>query len=144
MSDDHGTPETPVSPETSQPEPSPFVTGLKGRCPRCGEGRLFKGFLATEERCDVCGLDLTFAESADGPAVLIMFLVGFIIVGLALFVELNYQPPMWLHMVLWIPLIVILSLVLLRPLKGLAIALQYVNRAREGRLGEDDADGDAA
>ncbi len=127
----------------SQAGPSPFVTGLAGRCPRCGEGHVFKGFLDIRDRCEVCGLDLTFADAADGPAVAIMFVVGFLVVGMALVVELAYQPPIWLHMVIWIPLIVILSLGLLRPLKGLTIALQYVNRAREGRL-DDHGDGDAA
>ncbi len=114
--------------------PSPAAAGFKGRCPRCGEGRLFKGFLSLEEKCDHCGLAYDFADSADGPAVFIMFIVGFIVVGLALWVEFTYEPPIWLHLVMWFSLTGILSLLLARPLKGIMIALQYHHRAEEGRL----------
>jgi uncharacterized protein (DUF983 family) len=114
--------------------PSPFATGLRCRCPRCGEGRLFAGFLRIAPTCANCGLDFAFADSADGPAVLIMFLAGFLVVGLALWVELAYEPPIWLHMALWLPLTVIVCLALLRPAKALAVALQWVNRAEEGRV----------
>jgi uncharacterized protein (DUF983 family) len=114
--------------------PSPVTTGLSGRCPRCGEGRLFQGFLTLRPRCSACGLDFAFADSADGPAVLIMFLAGFVLVGLVLAVELAYEPPIWVHLLLWIPATILLCLALLRPMKGLAIAFQYVNRAEEGRL----------
>ena len=123
MTDDH-----------TYPPQSPYSTGIAGRCPRCGEGRLFSGFLSTAPRCGNCGLDYSFADSADGPAGFVIFIVGAIVVGAAFFVEFSYQPPYWLHLVLWIPLILILSLGLLRPLKGLMIALQYVHKAREGRL----------
>ncbi len=113
---------------------SPFAAGLRGRCPRCGEGRLFKGFLSLKPRCDACGLDYAFADSGDGPAVFIMFIVGFIVCGLALWVEFTYEPPMWLHMVVWLSLTVILCLLLARPAKALMIALQFQNKAEEGRL----------
>lgn len=113
---------------------SPFITGLRGRCPRCGEGRLFQGFLKPRAQCEACGLDFTFADSGDGPAVFIMFIAGFLVVGSALFVELRYEPPFWVHAMLWIPMVLIVCLGLLRPLKGLMIALQYANKAEEGRL----------
>lgn len=116
------------------PPLSPADTGLKGRCPRCGEGRLFNGFLSTAPRCESCGLDLSFADSGDGPAVFIILIVGFIIVAGALVTEVKYQPPYWVHAVIWLPLTAILSLGLLRPAKGLMIALQYRNKAEEGRL----------
>ena len=110
--------------------PQPVTaTGLAGRCPRCGEGRLFDGFLTVAPRCQNCGLDFSFADSADGPAVFIMLFVGFIVVGLALFVEFTFHPPYWLHAILWIPLTLGLSLGLLRPLKGWLIAQQYVRKA---------------
>jgi uncharacterized protein (DUF983 family) len=110
-------------------------TGMRGRCPRCGEGRLFSGFLTPAERCANCGLDLAaFADSGDGPAVFVIMIVGFIVVGLALFVEFTFAPPYWLHALLWIPLILILSFGLLRPLKGFLIAQTYRHRAAEGRL----------
>lgn len=113
---------------------SPFSAGLRCRCPRCGEGRLFQGFLTPRKSCERCGLDLAFADSGDGPAVFIMFIAGFLVVGAALFVELRYEPPFWVHAVLWVPAVLIVSLGLLRPLKGLMIALQYANKAEEGRL----------
>jgi uncharacterized protein (DUF983 family) len=112
----------------------PTATGMRGRCPRCGEGRLFTGFLTVPPRCSACGLDFSFADSGDGPAVFIMMIVGFVVVGLALVVEFTLHPPYWLHALLWIPLVLILALGLLRPLKGWLIAQQYRHRAEEGRL----------
>jgi len=112
----------------------PIMRGLCGRCPRCGEGRLFNGFLALAPRCERCGLDYSFADSADGPAFFVMFISGFIVVFAALAVEVLYRPPFWLHAVLWVPLILITTLLPLRPVKGLLIALQYHHTAAEGRL----------
>jgi uncharacterized protein (DUF983 family) len=114
--------------------PSPVAAAMRGRCPRCGEGRLLSGFLNTAPRCEVCGLDFKFIDSGDGPAVFVILIVGFIVVGAALYTEVKYQPPMWLHAVLWLPLILGLSLGLLRPLKGAMIGLQYQNKANEGVL----------
>jgi uncharacterized protein (DUF983 family) len=116
------------------PPVEPFSAGLKGRCPRCGEGRLFQGYLKLKPRCGVCGLDYQFADSADGPAVFVMLIIGFIIVGLALYVEVSYGPPLWVHFLLWLPLTLILCLPTLRILKGVMIALQYSNKAEQGRL----------
>ena len=113
---------------------SPFVAGLRCRCPRCGEGHLLQGFLTPRAACECCGLDFAFADSGDGPAVFIMFIAGFLVVGAALLVELRYEPPFWVHALLWIPFVLMVSLGLLRPLKGLMIALQYANKAEEGRL----------
>ena len=86
-------------------------------------------------RCDACGLDYSFADAGDGPAVFIMFLAGFIVVGSALIVEALYHPPYWVHAALWLPLIAIVTLGPLRPMKGLMIALQYHHKAEEGRFG---------
>ncbi len=119
--------------DTDRTPPSPLGTGLRGRCPRCGQGHLFKGFLSLRPACEACKLDYAFADSGDGPAVFIMFIVGFVVVGLAFWVEFTYEPPMWVHMALWLPLVVILSLLLARPLKGVAVALQFYNKAEEGR-----------
>ncbi|MCB9993290.1 MAG: DUF983 domain-containing protein [Hyphomicrobiaceae bacterium] len=118
--------------------PNPFATGFAGRCPRCGEGHLFAGFLKTSSRCESCGLDLAFADSGDGPAIFIMFIVGFVVVSLALIVNVLFNPPMWVHLLLWIPVTIGLSLALLRPFKGIMIALQYRNDAREGQQTDDD------
>ena len=109
-------------------------SGLRGYCPRCGKGKLFAGFLALAPRCEHCGLDFSFADSADGPAFFVMFISGFIVAGSALVVELIYAPPYWVHAALWGPLILITTLVPLRPLKGLMIALQYRHGAAERRF----------
>ena len=114
--------------------PPPISTGLRGRCPRCGRGHLFKGFLSLKPQCEVCGLEYAFADSGDGPAFFVMSIIGFVVVALALWVEFAYEPPLWVHMVLWLSLTVVLSLVLVRPFKGVLIALQFQHRAEEGRL----------
>jgi uncharacterized protein (DUF983 family) len=114
--------------------PSPALSGLLGRCPRCGKGHLFQGFLTVKPACEACGLDLRFADSGDGPAVFIMLIAGFIVVGGVLFVEVSYEPRWWVHALLWPPIVIGLCLGMLRPLKGLMIALQYANKAEEGRL----------
>jgi uncharacterized protein (DUF983 family) len=116
------------------PPQSSLKIGLKSRCPRCGEGKLFTGFLTVPPTCDVCGLDYAFADAGDGPAVFIMMIAGFIIVGLALYVEVAFQPPYWVHAVLWIPLTLFLTVGMLRPLKGWLIAQQYKHKAEPGRL----------
>jgi uncharacterized protein (DUF983 family) len=107
------------------------------RCPRCGQGKLFKGFLSLRPACTSCGLDYAFIDSGDGPAVFVILIIGFIIVGLALWVDISWSPPFWVHILLWLPLTLILCLPLLRLLKGLMIGLQYRNRAAEGRLSDD-------
>jgi len=112
----------------------PISRGLRGRCPRCGEGSLFRGFLTLRPRCESCGLDLSFADAGDGPAVFVILLGGFLVVFAALITEVLYRPPFWLHAVLWLPLILTVTLVPLRLIKGLLIDLQYHHKAQEGRL----------
>ena len=120
----------------SQPSPpSPFVAGLTARCPACGKGRLFQNFVALRPRCEVCGLDYGFADAGDGPAIFIMLVGGFIVVGAALIVEVLYRPPYWVHAALWGPLILLVTLGPLRAVKGLLIALQFHHKAAEGRYG---------
>ncbi len=116
------------------PPLSPYSTGIAGRCPRCGEGRMFNGFITVAEKCDHCGLDLKFADAGDGPAIFVMLIAGFIIVGAALWLEVNYEPPMWVFLVIFLPLTLIVCLGMLRPLKGVLVALQYANKAEQGRL----------
>src|SRR3546814_2156685 len=88
---------------------SPWSTGVRCRCPRCGEVAMFRGFLQVRPECGSCGLDLSEVDTGDGPAVFIIFVVGFIVVALAAWVELAYMPPIWVHMTLWIPIIIIRS-----------------------------------
>jgi uncharacterized protein (DUF983 family) len=111
------------------------MRGLRGRCPHCGEGRLFAGFLSLRPKCESCGLDYRFADSGDGPAVFVILGAGFVVVFAALLVEVLYRPPYWLHAALWLPLILLTTLAPLRAIKGLLIALQYHHKAEEGRWG---------
>jgi uncharacterized protein (DUF983 family) len=111
---------------------NPFLAGALGRCPCCGKGPLYSGFLKLTPVC-ACGYPLAKADSGDGPAVFVMMIVGFVIVFSALFTEIAYHPPIWFHLVAWLPLGALLSLALLRPIKGLMIAAQIRNRASEHR-----------
>ena len=120
--------------ERHSPPQSPVSVGLAGRCPRCGQGKLFKGLLAVAPRCEACDLDFSFADAGDGPAVFVTLIAGFLILGAAVYVEFTYEPPIWVHVMLWGPLILLVCTGLLRLIKGVLIALQYVNRAAEGRL----------
>jgi uncharacterized protein (DUF983 family) len=126
--------------ETSQPDQAlyppvdPIKSALSATCPRCGQGKLFDGLLKVRPACSNCGLDNSFADAGDGPAVFVIMIIGFIVVGLALWTEVNYNPPLIVHFVLWIPLAIGLSLWLLRILKALLIALQYKNKASQGQI----------
>jgi uncharacterized protein (DUF983 family) len=109
-------------------EAGAIAKGLRCRCPACGEAPLFDGFLQVRPVCKACGADLSAQDSGDGPVAFIVLIVGAVVVGLALVVEVRYGPPVWLHLLLWLPLTVILTLALMRPLKSLLIALQYKHR----------------
>ena len=95
------------------------------RCPRCGEGALFTGLLTVRPSCPACGLDLSAQDAGDGPAVFVIFFLGLIVVGLAAIVEIKFSPPIWVHLVLWTPLILGGAILMLRPLKAGLIALQF-------------------
>ncbi len=109
--------------------------GLLGRCPRCGQGALIGGFLRIPERCSVCGLDYGFGDSGDGPVPFVILIVGGILVGGALALEVSYSPALWVHLLIWIPLGLVLGAILLRAFKGVLIALQWGNDAGERRYG---------
>jgi uncharacterized protein (DUF983 family) len=115
------------------PNPSPLVVGLKARCPRCGDGALFRSGLILRDQCDRCGLSYAFADSGDGPAVFAIFILGFVVLLAALIVEFRIGPPVWVHVVLWGVLTPLLAFVLLRVLKASLIALQYKHKAGEAR-----------
>jgi uncharacterized protein (DUF983 family) len=117
--------------EDYYPPVSPLSVGLHCRCPRCGQGKLFTGYLTVTGTCSVCGLDLSAQDSGDGPAVFIILILGFIVVGLALWVEATYEPPLWVHAVIWPPVILGGALAMLRPLKAYMIALQYLHRRQQ-------------
>lgn len=117
------------------PGANPFLSALAGRCPHCGEGALFEGFLKVAASCQSCGYDLGKADSGDGPAVFVILIAGFVVAFGALFTEFALHPPVWVHMVIWLPATLLISLALLRPLKGLMLAAQFVNKASESRHG---------
>jgi len=115
------------------PLPNPLMAGIRGRCPRCGEGRLFKGFLALRERCDVCGLDYAFADPADGPAFFVICFACIPSVVFAIWLETAYGAPYWVHLVTTLPVMLLTCIPPLRPLKGWLVASQYHFKAEEGR-----------
>jgi uncharacterized protein (DUF983 family) len=118
-------------------QPTLLQTALRGlacKCPRCGKGRLFSGFLTLRAKCDACGLNYAFIDAGDGPAVFIILIAGAIVVATALIVEVKYAPPYWVHAALWLPLILAVTLWPLRAMKSLLIALQFHHKAAEGRL----------
>src|SRR3954463_9272832 len=124
---------------SEQSQPSLTQTAMRGlacRCPRCGTGKLYAGFLDLRPNCTACGLDYAFIDAGDGPAVFIIMIAGAIVVGAALIVEMKSQPPFWLHAALWLPLILVTTLLPLRSMKSLLIALQFHHKAAEGRLVE--------
>jgi uncharacterized protein (DUF983 family) len=116
---------------------NPAVTGIKGRCPRCGEGRLFNGFLTLAPRCEHCGLDFSFADPADGPAFFSMSIVAVPALAFALWFQLSFEPPWWAHLLVTLPLTVIGCVALLRPLKGWLTCSQYFYKAEQGSIDHD-------
>jgi uncharacterized protein (DUF983 family) len=102
--------------------------GFRGRCPRCGQGKLFRAFLKVDDHCSVCGLDLTPHRADDLPAYLVIVIVGHIVVPLALMIETNYSPPVALQLAIYLPATLILSLLLLQPVKGAVVGLQWALR----------------
>jgi len=107
------------------PTVSPLSAALSCRCPRCGEGKVFQGILTVVPRCSRCGLDLRGEDVGDGATVFVILILGALVVLAAIIVEVKYEPPLWLHLVLWIPTILVGAVLLLRPLKAGLIALQY-------------------
>lgn len=116
------------------PPQSSVSTGMSGRCPRCGQGKLFDGYLKVAPKCSRCGLEYSFAEAGDGAAWFVMLIAGTLAVAGVLFVELTWQPAYWVHALVAIPLAVLLPLAILRPIKGVLINRQYQTRAQEGRI----------
>jgi uncharacterized protein (DUF983 family) len=118
------------------PPISPYAAGFGGKCPRCGQGPLFEGFLKLRGSCEACGLDYAKADSGDGPAVFVIFIVGFLAVALAFIVRFVWYAPMGVALLVSVGFAVVSILLLLRPLKATMIALQYAHKAAEGRLEE--------
>ena len=107
---------------------SSLKRGFRGRCPRCGEGRLFRAFLKVDNRCSACGLDFTPHRADDLPAYLVIIIVGHIVVPTALLIETDYSPPVALQLAIYLPLTAVMSLALLQPVKGAVVGLQWALR----------------
>ncbi len=116
-----------------RPRLSPLFTGIVGRCPRCGKTSMFDGFLTLRSRCPACGLDLSHADTGDGPAFFASFLGGFLLLGVGVWLEVRYDPPAWVYAIVLVVGAVFIT-GLIRPLKGLLTALQYANKAEQGRF----------
>ena len=114
----------------------PFKAGLTCSCPRCGQGKLFRGYLSLAPQCSVCGLDYSFADSGDGPAVFVILFGGLAAVLAVLIVELLWQPSYWVHAAVGVPVVLVATLLPLRLLKSLLVALQFHHDAAEARLDE--------
>lgn len=119
---------------------SALSAGLKCRCPNCGEGQVFAGFLRFATRCDACDADLTIADAGDGPAFFVMFAALIVIVPSAMFFEFAFRPPGWLHVLIWPPLTFAFCLTLLRPVKALLFALQWKHKAGQAQLDDGGAE----
>lgn len=105
--------------------------GFRGRCPRCGLGSVFKTYLEVSDKCHVCHLGLSCHDTGDGAVVPALLLVGGVICAMAFYTEVKYQPPYWVHAVLWLPMIIGFTLVTLPALKGIAIGLQHKLRSTD-------------
>jgi uncharacterized protein (DUF983 family) len=115
------------------PEPTAVQVSLHGLCPRCGAKTLFAGFARFAPKCRACQLDIAAFNVGDGPAAFLTLVIGALITGLAIWLELSASPPWWLHVLIWPPLTALMVLVSLRYSKGALLALEYRHRAREGR-----------
>lgn len=117
---------------------SPYSTGVKGRCPRCGQGHLFNGFLTLRTKCEVCDLDYSFADPADGPAFFVICFACIPSVALGVWLEVVYQPPFWVHLLISLPFLLATCILPLRPLKGWLVASQYYYKAEQGKIDRGD------
>lgn len=116
------------------PELPPVRTGIRCKCPRCGQGKLFDGFLTLRPGCDVCGLSYSFADPADGPAFFVICFGCIPAVLFAVLLDVKYEPPIWVHLVTSVPFMLLTCIPPLRPLKGWLVCSQYFHKAGEGRL----------
>lgn len=119
---------------TPQMTKSPFKTGIRGLCPRCQQGRIFEGYLKVAPACNVCGLDYSFTDTADGPAFFAMSIVAPLSLLMVLVLELSFTPPWWVHLLTTLPATALACVFFLRPLKGWLLSSEYVHGIRDGNL----------
>ncbi len=123
-----------TTPHASTTLSQALLRGVACKCPRCGQGKLFKGFLDVAPACQACGLDYGFTDAGDGPAIFIILIAGFVVVFIALTIEVKYDPPYWLEALISVPMVLAATLLPLRSTKSLLISLQYHHKASEGQL----------
>ena len=109
------------------PPISPTRTGIRCRCPRCGQGTIYSGLLTVTNCCACCGLDLSPHDTGDGASVFVIFILGALIVPLAFWLEVAFAPPIWLHLMIWPPVIMVFGIAFLRPVKATLIAIHFKN-----------------
>jgi uncharacterized protein (DUF983 family) len=106
-------------------------SGWKGVCPRCGKGRMFRSWLGIVGHCEVCGLDYRFAAPDDGPAFFSLCIIALPLIAFVVWLEVAFEPPVWVHLITSVPLMALGTLLPLRPIKGWLVASQFLNRAQE-------------
>ncbi len=116
------------------PTDNPMLTGTLGRCPQCQQGHIFKGYLQLAERCEVCGLDYSFADPADGPAFFAMTIAAVPALAFGVWFQMAFELPLWVHVFTTVPLTILSCMALLRPLKGWLVCSQYFHKAVEGSI----------
>lgn len=121
-------------PDMPQTHESAFRLGIRGRCPRCGEGHIFNGYLRLAKECEVCGLDLSFADPADGPAFFSMWIGSIPALAFGIWLEISFGVPLWVHFITTFPLILLGCLAVLRPAKGWLVCSQYKHKAEEAKF----------
>jgi uncharacterized protein (DUF983 family) len=115
----------------AEPQVSILQTALRCRCPRCGKGKLFKGLLTLQPACPICGLDFGQSDTGDAGAVIVIIVLGAIVLGLAFWVEFRFNPPLWVHAILWPMVTLPLAILITRPMKAALVALQFRTRPNE-------------
>ncbi len=120
--------------EHSKGQPDVFSAALFGLCPHCGQKTLFRSLTAFSDKCRACGLDYDKYNVGDGPAAFLTLIVGGLVLALALIVELNWRPPIWVHAMLWFPLTIATVVGALRVSKAILLILEHRNQAREGSI----------
>ena len=123
--------------EGYQPTDNPMKTGIRGRCPRCQEGHLFQGYLKLAPSCEVCGLEYSFADPADGPAFFAMTIAAVPALAFAVWFQATFDAPVWMHLFTTMPITLLGCLALLRPLKGWLVCSQFFHKAEEGQIDRD-------
>lgn len=116
------------------PPIDPIQAGLSGSCPRCGQGKAFDGIITLKDRCAACDLNISKFEVGDGAAIFVIMIANFLVMGMALWVEFTFEPPLWLHAIIWLPVITAICVLCIRVFKGMLLAQQYRKDASQAQI----------